>query len=294
MPELPEVETVRRDIAARYVGDELLGLDVTGTRTVRRHGPNALAALAGRQLTGARRHGKYLVLDWEGGECLIVHLRMSGQLLVADQSAPDPPHTHAVLKFRRQGRLLFVDPRTFGELFLPSQLANGHPTGARTGTGAPARAQAWPGRDLLPAGMVHLGPDALDVTAHHLSAASAGRRLAVKALLADQVALAGIGNIYSDEICWHARISPVTSSGSLAPAQVRRLVLAAKNVLGAAIEARGSTLGDEQYCDIYGRPGAYQLQHMAYGQASCRRCAGAIVRLRAGPRLAYCCPRCQR
>ncbi|HET9058386.1 MAG TPA: bifunctional DNA-formamidopyrimidine glycosylase/DNA-(apurinic or apyrimidinic site) lyase [Acidimicrobiales bacterium] len=293
MPELPEVETVRRDIAARYVGDELATLVVSGARTVRRHDVGALRTLAGRRLTGAARHGKYLILEWEGPELLVVHLRMSGQLLAADGLEMHPAHTHCVFDFRRQGPLLFVDPRTFGEMFLPSMLSLPAlaPSGGHRAKLAPA---AWPGRDPLPAGMSHLGPDALEVTTAHLASVAAGRRLAVKALLADQVALAGIGNIYSDEICWHARVSPVTPAGKLKPAQLRRLVSAAHQVLSAAIEARGSTLADEQYCDLYGRPGSYQSQHGAYGRSVCLRCGGPIVRLRAGPRLSYCCNRCQR
>jgi formamidopyrimidine-DNA glycosylase len=291
MPELPEVETVRRDIAARYVGDELATLVVSGPRTVRRHDVALLHTLEGRRLTGAARHGKYLVLEWEGAALLVVHLRMSGQLLAGAGLDQGPAHTHAIFEFRRQGPLLFVDPRTFGEMFLPSAL--GSPGGRPPSAGRRPPA-AWPGADLLPAGMSHLGPDALQVTTSHLAAVAAGRRLAVKALLADQVALAGIGNIYSDEICWQARVSPVTPAGQLKPAQIRRLVAASQEVLAAAIEARGSTLADAQYCDLYGRPGSYQFHHGAYGQSICRRCAGPIVRLRSGPRLSYCCTRCQR
>lgn len=289
MPELPEVETVRRGVQARFVGDCLDSLSVRGARTVRRHAPGLLAKLEGRALTGTRRHGKYLLLDWEGGECLVLHLRMSGQLLSADGS-PAPLHTHAVFAFRREGELRFVDPRTFGELYLPSQLPA--PVAGPGVRGSSVL--AWPGQESLPPGMAHLGPDALEVTAWHLSRVGAGRRLAVKALLVDQAVVAGIGNIYSDEICWHARVHPATPCRQLTPARWARLAASTHEVLGAAIEARGSTLPDERYRDVDGRPGGYQHEHGAYGQSTCRRCGSSIRRVQSGSRLAYYCPRCQR
>ncbi len=142
MPELPEVETVKRDVSLRYAGHELVEVTVTGRRTVRRHPPAALTSLVGQTLAGVGRHGKYLLLEWENGRVLVVHLRMSGQLLAAADGDPRPLHTHAVLAFRHAGALRFVDPRTFGELFLAG----------------PAPVAKRPGAKPLPAELGHLGP----------------------------------------------------------------------------------------------------------------------------------------
>lgn len=115
MPELPEVETVRGDVASKYVGRTLERVTVTGRRTVRRHPPELLKALEGRTLTGVARHGKYLLFKWDDGQVMFAHLRMSGQMLAAKPGAPLAPHTHAVMTFKGAGELRFVDPRTFGE-----------------------------------------------------------------------------------------------------------------------------------------------------------------------------------
>src|SRR5487761_1592406 len=173
MPELPEAETVRRDLVKTFVGDRLAKVEVTGPRTVRRHPPALLGDLEGRSLSDVGRHGKYLLFRWDDGQLMVGHLRMSGQLLHAAAGSPVAPHTHAVFSFAESGELRFVDPRTFGEFFI-------------AGEGGP---------DLA-----HLGPDALTVEAAHLRRALSGRRAPLKSLLVDQRVLAGIGNIYADEI----------------------------------------------------------------------------------------------
>ena len=261
---------MRRGVQARYVGDCLDSLIVIGPRTVRRHAPGLLAKLEGRALTGTRRHGKYLVLDWEGGECLVLHLRMSGQLRAEQRGAQRRPHTHAVMAFDGAGEVHFVDPRTFGELFLLDE--------------------------ARPEGLGHLGPDALRLSAGHLARALDGRRAPLKALLTDQRVVAGVGNIYADEICFAARVRPDRPAGSLSRPAVARLVAGTTDVLARAIEAGGSTLGDGQYCDLFGQPGSFQLQHAVYGREGlpCRSCARPVARVRLGARSSYFCPRCQR
>ncbi len=134
MPELPEVETVRADVASKYVGRKLERITVTGRRTVRRHPPELLKSLEGHVLSSVGRRGKYLLFNWDDGQVMIAHLRMSGQMLAAKPGDPLAPHTHAVLSFKGAGELRFVDPRTFGEFFLA-------------------------GPDELD----HIGPDALDI-----------------------------------------------------------------------------------------------------------------------------------
>jgi formamidopyrimidine-DNA glycosylase len=271
LPELPEVETVRRGLSRLYLGCRLTSLSVTGRRTVRRHPPELLAQLQGQILSSVGRHGKYLFLEWSGGQVLVVHLRMSGQLLAARPRDPLAPHTHAVLRFDRAGELRFVDPRTFGELFVS---ASPQPP---------------------PVELEDLGPDALGASPGLFRSALAGRRAPLKAVLVDQRVLAGVGNIYADEICFAARLRPDRPAGGVRPHELRRLSESARSVLEAAIAAGGSTLRDERYRDVLGEAGQYQLEHKVYGRAGepCAKCGAPVVRVRIGAKSAYFCPRCQ-
>jgi formamidopyrimidine-DNA glycosylase len=289
MPELPEVETVRRDLDRVYLGHDLERLVVTGGRTVRRHPPELLTALEGRKLTRTGRHGKYLLLEWDDGQVLVVHLRMSGQLLAAQSDDPLAKHTHAVLTFAGAGQLRFVDPRTFGEFFLATPVA---PDEAAAGS---------PGANIdLAAGRLaeldHLGPDALDVDEARLRHALAGRRAALKTLMVDQRVIAGVGNIYADEICFDAGLRSDRPGGSLKRPEITKLTESAHSVLQSAIAARGSSLADEQYRDLQGAPGLFQLEHKVYGRAGqkCASCGGEIVRVHFGAKSAYLCRKCQK
>jgi formamidopyrimidine-DNA glycosylase len=267
MPELPEVETVRADVASKYVGRKLARVTVTGRRTVRRHPPELLKALEGHVLSSVGRRGKYLLFNWDDGQVMVAHLRMSGQMLAAKPGDPLAPHTHAVLSFKGAGELRFVDPRTFGEFFLagPEELA-------------------------------HLGPDALDIDVAQLRAAFAGRKAKVKSLLVDQTALAGIGNIYADEILFQARVRPDRPGGSLNGAELKRLAEATRSVLASAVAGRGSSLADQQYRDLHGEGGRYQLEHKVYGRLGqpCVTCGRPIERAHFGAKSAYFCRSCQR
>ncbi|HTV11516.1 MAG TPA: bifunctional DNA-formamidopyrimidine glycosylase/DNA-(apurinic or apyrimidinic site) lyase [Acidimicrobiales bacterium] len=271
MPELPEVETLRKDLEKLYVGHVLKSLSVTGRRTVRRHRPERLSAVQGRKLVAVNRQGKHLLFEWDDGQVLVAHLRMSGQLLAAKRGAPKLPHTHAVFSFAGAPELHFVDPRTFGELFL----ARMDDAGATQ--------------------LAHLGPDALAVTPSQLSDALAGRRALLKALLVDQRVLAGIGNIYADEICFEAKLRPDRPGGLLNRRETGRLAKAVRSVLEQAIDARGSSLDDRQYRDVYGEIGGYQLRHRVYGRAGhpCLRCGKPVQRLRIGAKSSYFCATCQ-
>ena len=142
----------------------------------------------------------------------------------------------------------------------------------------------------------HLGPDALGADPSYLTAALAGRRAPIKSLLVDQRVLAGIGNIYADEICFAARVRPDRPGGALRRREVDRLATSVRSVLEAAIVARGSTLGDQQYRDLSGQAGGYQLQHTVYGRAGqpCLSCRSPVQRARFGARSAYLCRKCQR
>jgi formamidopyrimidine-DNA glycosylase len=279
MPELPEVEVVRRGLAERVVGRRVLGVEVGRQRTVRRTSREAvIAGLTGATLVGARRRGKYLICPLDTGDALMVHLRMSGQLVLARVGDTRPPHTHVVLTLEGGDELRFVDPRTFGEVvvFDPSNAAVEAPELAR------------------------LGPDPIEdaMTAADLADVLRGRSRQIKALLLDQHAVAGLGNIYTDEVLHGAGLRFDRPAASLGARKVAALHRSMQEVLAAAIAAGGSTLSDNRYVGLSGEPGTYQHHHLVYGREGgpCARCRGrsAVVRARYAGRSTFFCPRCQR
>jgi formamidopyrimidine-DNA glycosylase len=283
VPELPEVETVRRGLRRHVVGRRIGTVEVGRERTVRRTSRAELVAgLQGARIVRADRRGKYLLLPLDTGDTLMIHLRMSGQVLLAAPGSARPPHTHVVVHVDAEGasapaELWFVDPRTFGEMVVFD----------------PARAETE-----VPE-LARLGPDPLLDTfgvAELRSALGASRR-AVKPLLLDQHVVAGIGNIYADEILHRARLRPDRAADTLARRHLGRLRDAIVGVLGAAVDAGGSTLGDAQYVDLMGRAGTYQTEHAVYGRTGerCRTCGrGWIRRSTAAGRSTHWCPVCQR
>lgn len=277
MPELPEVETVRRDLERDFVGKRIEHIDAAGVHRLRRHSPapELAARVAGRRLVGVRRRGKYLVADLDGGDVLVMHLGMSGQLRRTSPDAPLAPHSHVVLHWEGDCQLRFVDPRTFGELFV---------TASDPVTGKVAE-------------LAHLGHDALDnrLTWSQAALLFAARRTRLKPLLMDQRFLAGIGNLYADEILWASRLRADRPAGDLGGDEVRRLWRTRRSTLRLAIDHRGSSLADSQYRDLSGAVGGYQAFHQAYGREGlpCRRCRTPIVRVMAAGRSGFSCPRCQ-
>lgn len=283
MPELPEVETIRRGLAAVLPGRRVVGLEVTGARTARRYGAAALqSALVGAVVVGVGRRGKHLLFSLDSGRVLVVHLRMSGQLryLERPDGVPLVPHTHVVTRFDGGGVLRFSDPRTFGEWYVSIGL---------DGRGLPRELDGL-GPDPLADEMTRAG------LARHFARALEGRRAAVKSVLVDQRVLAGVGNLYADEICFRARLRPDRPAGDLEAAEVGRLAGATLATLRAAVAAGGSTLADRRYVDVRGERGRFQAQHAVYGRAGlpCPRCGAAVARLRVAGRSAWLCPRCQR
>lgn len=277
MPELPEVETVRRGLSERLVGRRFDRVAVTGRRTVRRHPPDELApGLVGREVLAVRRKGKFLAVELDDHSCLVIHLRMSGQLLWTDDpSLPLVAHTHVVVGLDDGSELRFVDPRTFGEWYLTDEV----------------------GPDGLPLDFARFGPDPLveGVSPGVLSRRLAGKKVAVKAALTDQRVISGVGSIYADEICYAARVRPDRRTDSLSPEEIGRLARSMRSILRRAIELRGSTLRDARYRDLMGEGGSYQLRHNVYDRAGekCRRCGAVIERVSFGARTAYFCPGCQ-
>lgn len=297
MPELPEVETLRRDLEAELVGRRIARVSATGVRTFRRppHAAGFAERTLGRRFVGVGRRGKYLILRLEGPDAVVVHLRMSGQLLVTPPEARLARHTHAVVAFDEGKELRFVDPRTFGEIFVSEALpfAGGLPAGKPAAGEMAAGEMAWTVAELAGLGVEPLDPR-LDPDA--LGAVLRGRRRALKALLLDQNVVAGIGNIYADELLWRAGLRPTHRSDRLSRPQVRRLHESMVATLCEAIAHRGSSLADEQYRDLYGELGAYQRLHRVHGRPAqpCPRCGEPIRRVVVAGRTTYFCRRCQR
>ena len=280
MPELPEVETVRRGLDVRLVGRRVEHVEVGRERTVRRTSREALIdGLTGATVTATKRRGKYLLLSLDSGDEVMIHLRMSGRVLISLADEPRPPHTHVAARLSGVPveELRFVDPRTFGEVvvFDPDNVAIEIPDLARLGI------------DPITDGM----------TRAQLRALVLGRARQLKPLLLDQHVIAGIGNIYCDEILHAARLRPDRRSDSLTGQEITRLHREVHRVLGEAIEAGGSTLADTQYVDVDGNGGQFQLVHRVYDRAGqrCLTCGRAlIVRVITGGRATCYCPRCQR
>jgi formamidopyrimidine-DNA glycosylase len=276
MPELPEVETIRRDLDREFGGKKVKAVSITGARSVRRgtHG-DLTERLVGRTFKSVKRRGKYVVVVLDSGEWLVFHLRMSGQLLKATPKAPKPKHTHVVIEFSQGSQLRFVDPRTFGEAFVvdPARLAEEAPD------------------------LDDLGWDPLDDPLPWVDFARLvlGRRQQLKALLTDQKVIAGLGNIYSDEALHAAGLRYDRLSNTLTVQEVRRLFRAIIEVVHEAVAARGSSLADEQYVDLYGKPGSYQEHHQVYAREgkSCLRCRATLERTKWGGRSTFYCPACQ-
>ncbi|MGP8162429.1 MAG: bifunctional DNA-formamidopyrimidine glycosylase/DNA-(apurinic or apyrimidinic site) lyase [Acidimicrobiales bacterium] len=275
MPELPEVETLRLGLARTVVGRTVTAVEVSGPRTVRRQDPSEFARrLTGRRVLGVARRGKYLLVECRGGT-LVIHLRMTGRLRIEnDRRVERGPHTHAVLTLDDGRELRFVDPRTFGELFF-----------------------AFPGETLLDEVIGPLGTDAAsDVVGPELLGGLVARRhTTLKALLLDQRTIAGVGNIYADEICFAAGLRPDRRTESLGADDVARLAAALRTVIARAVELGGTSLDDGSYRDLFGEPGAFQSEHAVYGRAGepCPVCGTAVVGARVAGRSTHWCPRCQ-
>jgi formamidopyrimidine-DNA glycosylase len=280
LPELPEVETVRRGLEQRVVGRQILAVEVGRERTVRRTSARQLIdGLTGASLLAAGRRGKYLLCPLDTGDTLLVHLRMTGSLLLVPHGAPALPHTHVriALSGEPAEELWFVDPRTFGEMvvFDPDHV------------------------DVEVPELVKLGVDPLadGLTTDDLRGLLATRRARLKPLLLDQHVIAGIGNIYADEILHAARLHPDRVASTLRRPELVRLHDSMHDVLAAAVGAGGSTLGDGQYVDLMGNGGSYQDDHRVYGRVGerCSTCGrGLIRRATVNGRSTYWCPVCQR
>jgi formamidopyrimidine-DNA glycosylase len=279
MPELPEVETIRRALAARITGRRIASVNPRRA-ALRVAMPSDLAArVLGRRITGVSRRAKYLLIGLEDDDLLIAHLGMSGRILLYLRPPAPGPHDHLILGLDDGQTLYFNDARRFGLVTV-------------------AKAESASRRPLLEG----LGPEPLapDFDAARLGRALAGRRTSIKAALLDQTVVAGLGNIYACESLFRARISPRRRAGALGPARVARLAAAIKDVLAEAIAAGGSTLRDHR--QPTGALGYFQHRFAAYGRegAACAACdcdvrtTGGVRRIVQGGRSTFYCPRKQR
>ena len=269
MPELPEVETIRRNLAPHVEGRTLQRLDILDPRWSRPLAPRELAdALKGRTIERLGRRGKYLIWELSGEAYLLVHLRMTGNLLID----PEAPAHNRVWFELGDHRLAFTDPRRFGT----GELA----------LGADALEEFLDER----LGVEPLGPE---FTTEHLYLQTRKRRTPIKAFLLDQKRVAGVGNIYADEALFRARIHPLRPANRLTRVQCAALRDAVVASLEAGIAAKGATIDD--FRDPYGVPGSFQdrfLVHLREGEP-CPRCERPIRKLRAAGRGTYVCERCQ-
>ena len=277
MPELPEVETIRRELEKEVVGKKVKTVEVSGTRTVKRQKKAEFkTGLEGAKINGVQRKGKYLLLPLDTGSVLVVHLGMSGQLLRAVPKDPVTKHTHVTISFTQGGQLRFVDPRTFGELFLatPDEITSQVEELSTLGVDPVETPMSW----------VDFG---------HLLRS---RNMKVKAFLTDQSLIAGIGNIYADEILFDAGLRYDRETASLTTQEIRRLYRSVVEILHEACKYNGSTLADAQYVDIFGKPGTYQDHHQVYDRDKqpCRRCRrGDIQKAKFAGRSTFYCEVCQ-
>lgn len=268
MPELPEVETIRRGLEPFLVGRVIEGVEIRETRLRRPLSPDLSSRLTSQRMERVERRGKYLLIGLDAGS-LLIHLGMSGSLRLSPRETLPRVHDHLTLRLA-DGFLRFHDPRRFG-LVLWSADPTHHPL------------------------LDRLGPEPWDSgfngsTLYH---ATRGRRLAVKALLLDQTLVAGIGNIYASEALFLAGIHPARVSGRIAEKRYEVLVDAVRRVLDQAIAQGGTTLRD--FCDEQGRPGYFSQSLNVYGRTGepCHHCERTIREVRIGQRSTFFCPGCQ-
>jgi len=275
MPELPEVETIRRQLAPDMEGQRLEAMEVLDSRWSDPAAPGELAdAVRGRRIERVARRGKYLVLALEEEVALVMHLRMTGNLLLVAEADDKPGRAHLRVRMRLSGghRLLFVDQRRFGTgVVLLGDAALGAYFDARLG-------------------VEPLGPD---FTAESLRHLAAGRRAPAKAFLLTQERIAGVGNIYADEALWRSRIHPLRPVGTLKRPQLAALRDAVVASLEAGIDARGATIDDFRHAD--GARGSFQDRFQVHRREGepCPRCETIIRKMRAAGRGTYVCPKCQ-
>lgn len=273
MPELPELETIRRGLERGVLGLEISRVEVQFPPMIK-SGLDLVRRFRGKKITSVDRRGKHLIIKLGDELCLVIHLGMSGKVLLLPEASPLPKHTHLVIYFKEHlMKLCHNDPRRFGYVHIV------------TGDGL---------RKLEC--LLKLGPDATQLTKKKFNQMVKAKDRMIKPLLLDQGFIAGLGNIYSDESLHRAKIHPRRLSHTLKSARVNSLFKAIKKTLREAIKAGGSSLDDGTYLNVDGELGRFQLHLRVYGREKerCSRCRRKIKRIIVGSRSTYFCPRCQR
>lgn len=272
MPELPEVETVRRGLETLIVGKTILGVKVQLPRIIRHPGVSEFERrLMNRSIVAVRRRGKYLLLDIPP-YTFVSHLRMEGQYRVADHGEPIAQHTHVIFQLTGGLELRYRDVRQFGTMDV---VADG---------------------EAMPSGLTSLGPEPFDphLTAKVLRQRFGNRSAPIKSVLLNQTCIAGLGNIYVDEALFLSGIHPLTKANQIGEKRAVKLLDAIRDILRRAIEAGGSSV--RTYVNGYGRHGGFQMQLSVYAREGepCPVCGQPIEKIRLGGRGTHYCPRCQR
>ncbi len=274
MPELPEVETVRRRLAPVLEGRVFDEVEIGDARLTRPFDPAEIAReLEGERVAAVDRRGKYLIVRFESGRSLLVHLRMTGSFLHdALGQLPDDPHRRAVVRLDDGSDVAYRDVRRFGTWLLLEPAEVGPYVDARVGR----------------------EPLAASYRAKHLAEELQGRKAPVKAAILDQRTVAGVGNIYADEALWRAQIHPLTPAAALGPDEVQALYRGIRRALQAGLRRQGSTLRDYRLPD--GGTGGAQHEFKVYGRGGepCDRCGTPIDKIRVAGRGTWYCPNCQR
>lgn len=276
MPELPEVETVRRGLSHLVCGYRINEVQELHARVRKNSSLSPISAVAGARITGVNRRGKFLWFELDRPEVLVAHLGMSGQFLIAQKDRPVARHVRALFKISKGSRkkeLVFNDQRTFGWLSV-EELADGTPTS-----------------------VAHIGLDPFD---HGFDRAMtigkyAKRNVKIKTALLSQGIMSGVGNIYADEALWRAMLHPETLTSQMSLKKIEIVINSAIEVMGEAI-LQGGTSFDDLYININGESGFFEQSLAAYGQRGrpCPRCGTPIKRIIVGQRSSHFCPRCQR
>ncbi|ATW23780.1 DNA-formamidopyrimidine glycosylase [Candidatus Formimonas warabiya] len=274
MPELPEVETVKRTLAEHILGLTVTGITLNQEIVIKTPGIQEFREkITGQSFRNIDRRGKYLIFALSQGSKMVVHLRMTGQLVYCEQDHPLKKHTHVIFSLDNGRELRFVDQRRFGRIWLVPEKEI----------------------DQI-SGLCSLGPEPLgeEFTLENLKENLAGKKSRIKLFLLDQSMIAGIGNIYADEILYRCGIHPERTAGSLCHEEMTRLFEEIRSTLGEAVEHRGTTFSD--YVDGRGDKGAHQHFLNVYQQVGkkCPRCGTAVERVKVGSRSAYHCPGCQK
>lgn len=280
MPELPEVEVIRRDLERDVLGRRVKEAEVRNTknamRAIRKHSrrKDFSEPLERAKIAKIGRRGKYLLLGMDNEYVLVAHLGMSGQLIYTKTSTPFENHTHVAIQFTVGGQLRFIDPRTFGQMFVVPRTEL---------------------KDMKEFADLGLDPLEEPLTWQYFSQTLDESKTKLKRLLMDQSFICGLGNIYSDEILFAAGIRYDRKSDDLSSQEVRRLYRAIQEILQDAIKHGGTSAQDDQYRNLAGESGEYQNELKVYQREdlACRRCRTPIERVRWSNRSTYYCPQCQ-